>query len=259
MAVKTKAEVEAENEELREQLAKIESGAPEVTDEVDPTLTIAERLIKVAQQVGVLEPKGAPGGGIKFKYRGVDSTVAHVTPWLNHFGVIVVPNVREEYVSERELKDGRVVKTTRVVVDYALYGPLGDSIVGSAPGLADDFADRSTAQAMSVAYRTFLLQAFHIAATGDDPEQTGEKVLQERSAQAANPKVAAAQAKAAATTAAKTNPAEQMRNAIIAVAQQKGLDGAALNTLGEEVTGKQTAEWWDDPDELNKILAKING
>ena len=256
MAVKTKAELEAENEELATKVAQLESGAPEVEDEVDPTLTISERLIKVAQQVGVLEPKGAPGGGIKFKYRGVDSTVAHVTPWLNHYGVIIIPNVREEYVSERELKDGRVVKTTRVVVEYTLIGPLGDAITGSAPGLADDFADRSTAQAMSVAFRTFLLQAFHIAASGDDPEQSGEKVLQARESQAQNPKIAAAQAKAAAP---KTNPAEQMRNAIIAVAQQKGLDGAALNTLGEEVTGKQTAEWWDDPDELNKILAKING
>ena len=257
MAAKTKAEVEAENEELRERLAAQESGAPAVADTVDPGLTIHQRLIKVAQQVGVLEPKNAPGGGIKFKYRGVDSTVAHVTPWLNFFEVIVIPSVRSHIITERELKDGRVVKTAQVEVDYTFYGPNGDSVTASAPGLADDFADRATAQAMSVAYRTALLQSFHIAATGDDPEQTGEKVLvaRESGGGSANPKIATAQAKAAS---AGPSPAEQMRGAILAVAGQKGMDGSAINALAEQVTGKDKTEWWDDPDELNKILIAIN-
>jgi hypothetical protein len=55
------------------------------------------------------------------------------------------------------------------------------------------------------------------------------------------------------------DPAEQMRQAIVAAGKLKGIEGAELSAKGTEITGKPVDEWWDNPDALNLILSKIQG
>ena len=47
------------------------------------------------------------------------------------------------------------------------------SITATTGGLANDYADRSTAQAQSVAFRVALLQTFALPTHSPEPEQTG--------------------------------------------------------------------------------------
>jgi hypothetical protein len=227
--------------------------APRAKAEVD-TRTVVQRMLDIANEVGILEPQSAPGGGIKFRYRGIDSTVAHISPLLNQHKVIVVPTQTNHILEQRGMADGRVWTKAQVEVTYRFYGPDGDFIEVQTPGQADDLADRSTAQAMSVALRTALLQTFHIAAFGEDPEESGEKVVQARANGGSNnAKIAGAQAKAAAAPASAA-AAEAIRQQILEAGKARALEGKDLTDHARVVTGKETDAWWDDLGELTKIL-----
>lgn len=112
-----------------------------------------------------------------FRFRGIDATVNAVGPALRTHGVIVTPNVRTYergvvHVGQRQTPMGHVA----VVVEYTFTGPAGDSLTCSAPGEAMDSGDKATAKAMSVAYRTALLQALCLPTDEIDPdEQTYER------------------------------------------------------------------------------------
>jgi hypothetical protein len=58
----------------------------------------------------------------------------------------------------------------RVQVDYVIHGPAGDSLPASAPGEAMDSGDKATAKAMSVAFRTLLIQALALPTGEPDPD-----------------------------------------------------------------------------------------
>lgn len=223
----------------------------------DEKPTIVERLLAIATEVGVLEPEKS--GGVPFAFRGVDAVVAKLTPLMNKHGVIAVPTKTFQSLTQRDVGNKTVTKAD-VSVTYRFYGAAGDYLDADVVGQADDFADRSTAQALSVAFRIALLQVFHIAAFGNE-EAASQDTMNARE-QAGNAKVETARAAASGQRTAskpKADPAAQMRDAIMAAAGGKGWEPSQINEFANKVTGKSTEEWWDDPDELNKILLKING
>lgn len=233
------------------------SAASKTTEE--PKLNIYQRIAAIATEVGVLEPTNN-GGGVPFKFRGIDATVAHLTPLFNKYQVFAAPKVLNHLVLERAAGN-RVVKTTQVEVEFTFYGPDGDSVVVVTPGLADDFGDRSTAQAMSVAYRTALLQTFHIAAFGVEPEVSGQEVINGRDA-AMSAKVQAA-AQASSGAAAPQNQAQakaqgELIEAIKTAAAAKNMGPQDLNELGNRITGQTPDVWFNDPASLDKILQEIS-
>lgn len=212
------------------------------------TRTVVQRMLDIAREVGVLEP--AKSGGVPFAFRGVDATVAHLTPMLNRHGVLVVPHLNSHLVTQREA-GAKVITKTEVEVTYRFYGAEGDYIEAVVGGQADDFADRSTAQAMSVAFRIALLQTFHIAAFGNE-EQFSEDTK--------NTREAANQGKvdAARTPAASGGPdrgVAAVRKTILAEAGKRGMDGDAINKLAATVTTNE--DWFDSVDALNQVLAAI--
>jgi hypothetical protein len=108
-----------------------------------------------------------------FNFRGIDAVINAVAPALIDAGVIVVPNVRTYEHGTVEVGGKRTpMGHARVVVEYTFYGPDGDTIMCSAPGEAMDSGDKATAKAMSVAYRTALLQALSLPTTEADPDAT---------------------------------------------------------------------------------------
>jgi hypothetical protein len=108
-----------------------------------------------------------------FNFRGIDAVIKAVSPALIEAGVSVIPNVRQYDYGTVEVGGKRTpMGHAQVVVEYTLYGPAGDSMTGSAPGEAMDSGDKATAKAMSVAYRTFLLQALSLPTTDPDPDAT---------------------------------------------------------------------------------------
>lgn len=217
------------------------------------TRTVFERIIDITRAMPVLEPAKAPGGGIAFKYRGVDATVAHVTPLLNEHGVFITPSGIEHIVTENQLANGKTVKTSQVITTFTVYGALGDSFTVQTAGLADDFSDRSAAQAQSVAYRVALLQLFHIPASGKDPEETGQEVEDGRAAPTARGPKAVEAAKSAAVP--EGVPIIKLQSEAKSLGKQLGKGSDDLNRLGEQISGSNDPNvWFNDPTVMVKLV-----
>lgn len=109
-----------------------------------------------------------------FSFRGVDAVMNLVGPLLRKHGAFIVPIVKDldRTVSEQQSARGNTQYVTRVVVTvaYEWYGPDGTSISGVVVGEAFDYGDKAVTKAMSVAYRTYLLQTLCMPTNEPDPD-----------------------------------------------------------------------------------------
>lgn len=140
--------------------------------------TVHEAFAQVMEEVTVVRKDGR-NEAQKFNFRGIDGTVNAVGPALRKHGVIITPNLRS--VAYRDIEVGQkrsAMREVTVEVEYVVRGPAGDTFSGIVPGESMDSGDKGTAKAMSVAYRTFLLQALTIPTDEPDPDS----VSYERSA-----------------------------------------------------------------------------
>ena len=93
-----------------------------------------------------------------------------VGPALRKHGVVILPEDVEVHRSNGTTANGKQTAEVVLKVTYRVYGPNGDSIHGKVAAEAMDFGDKAIAKAMSVAYRTFLLQALTIPTDEHDPD-----------------------------------------------------------------------------------------
>jgi hypothetical protein len=133
---------------------------------------LRDLLVEVKRDVGAVG-KGERNAQQGFNFRGIDAVINAVAPALIEHGITVVPNVRTYDFGSVEVGSRRTpMGHARVVVEYTFHGPEGDTLMCSAPGEAMDSGDKATAKAMSVAYRTALLQALSLPTTEADPDAT---------------------------------------------------------------------------------------
>ena len=260
MAAKTAAQKRAEAEAAEAETAMALESEPEgivpphIEEKIEASKPkgIIELISIISKEAGALAPESK--GGVPFPFRGVDGTVNHLAPKLQKYGVIVVPEVLSAITTPNAVGN-RTVKTTEVTTRFTFYAPDGSHISATTAGLADDFADRSAAQAQSVAYRIALLQTFSLPTQSPEPEESGQAVQDGRGAPAA----AAPQQPRAATTVANasstpTTP-DQFVSEIKKAAGQRGLTGAQINAKGQELAGGK--EWLEDVAVLTKVLEEI--
>lgn len=108
-----------------------------------------------------------------FNFRGVDAVVNAVAPELNKQGVITVPYVLDSKYETVEIGSKRTPMAHVVLkVAYYFYGPGGDSIQAVVVSESMDSGDKAFAKAMSVAYRTVLLQVLNLPTDEPDPDAT---------------------------------------------------------------------------------------
>lgn len=135
-------------------------------------LPIAQAMSAIMSEVGAIAKKDkntAQG----FNFRGIDSVVNAVSPALQKHGVIVVPTVQDyEYATVEVGKNRTAMGHVRVKVTYTFIGAQGDEIKATVVGEAMDSGDKATAKAMSVAFRTALLQALSLPTDEIDPDAT---------------------------------------------------------------------------------------
>lgn len=130
----------------------------------------------------------------RFNFRGIDAVMNAVGPALRKHGVTILPEDVEVHRSKGTTASGKQTAEVVVKVTYRVYGPAGDSIHGKVAAEAMDFGDKAIAKAMSVAYRTFLLQALTIPTDEPDPDSesyergvpSGTRVSQESRASQRN-------------------------------------------------------------------------
>ena len=120
-----------------------------------------------------------------FNFRGIDAVMNAVGPALRKHGVVIVPETVDARHRDAQTTGGKAAREATVVVTYRAYGPAGDSIAIQAPGESLDAGDKATPKAMSVAYRTALLQALTIPT--DDPDPDASVYQRERPQPAAMP------------------------------------------------------------------------
>ena len=134
-------------------------------------LTVHQALSKVMEAVQAVR-KDSKNQAQRFNFRGIDAVMNAVGPALRKYGVVILPEEVDVHRSNGTTSSGKQTAEVVVKVTYRVYGPAGDSIHGKVAAEAMDFGDKATAKAMSVAYRTFLLQALTIPT--DEPDPDGE-------------------------------------------------------------------------------------
>lgn len=133
-------------------------------------LPIAQALNQVMKEVGAVAKKDK-NQSQGFNFRGIDAVVNAVSPALQKHGVIVVPSVEDyEYSSVEIGKNRTVMGHVKVKVTYTFIGANGDAIKATVAGEAMDSGDKATAKAMSVAFRTALLQTLSLPTDEPDPD-----------------------------------------------------------------------------------------
>lgn len=133
-------------------------------------LTVIQALNEVMKSVGAIA-KTDRNQAQGFNFRGIDSVVNAVSPALQKFGVIVTPDVLDYRYETVEIGRNRTAMGhVRVQVAYTFHGPNGDLIVSTVVAEAMDSGDKASAKAMSVAFRTALLQTLCLPTDEVDPD-----------------------------------------------------------------------------------------
>ena len=132
-------------------------------------LTVHQALSKVMEAVQAVR-KDSKNQAQRFNFRGIDAVMNAVGPALRKHGVTILPEDVDVHRSNGTTASGKQTAEVVVKVTYRVYGPAGDSIHGKVAAEAMDFGDKAVAKAMSVAYRTFLLQALTIPTDDPDPD-----------------------------------------------------------------------------------------
>lgn len=131
---------------------------------------VIKALSDVMAEVGAVK-KGDFNEGQRFNFRGIDAVVNSVSPALRKHGVIVTPDVESiEYGTVEVGRNRTPMGHVRVVVRYTFRAGDGSSVTATVPGEAMDSGDKATAKAMSVAFRTALLQALCLPTDEPDPD-----------------------------------------------------------------------------------------
>ena len=144
-------------------------------------LPIAQAMGAIMKEVGAIAKKDK-NTSQGFNFRGIDSVVNAVSPALQKHGVIVVPTVEEYEYSTVEIGRNRTAMGhVKVKVTYTFIGANSDAIKATVVGEAMDSGDKATAKAMSVAFRTALLQTLSLPTDEPDPDsqsyERSEKVV----------------------------------------------------------------------------------
>lgn len=130
---------------------------------------IHQVLAAVMQDVGAVAKKDR-NAAQGFNFRGVDAVVNAVAPALRKHGVLVVPHAIDVRHRDITTANGKAARECIVLATYRFWGPAGDHLDIQAPGESMDMGDKSCPKAMSVAFRTALLQALCLPTDEADPD-----------------------------------------------------------------------------------------
>lgn len=124
-------------------------------------------------------------GGPQFKFRGVDRVVQALSGSMRKHKLLMLPKSHgaPEWIPVTTA-GGKPANVARLEVTYTLYGPDGSSVEVTAPGEAMDSGDKAVSKAMSVAWRTALIQTFNLPTGEPDPDSDGYELGNQRQQQA---------------------------------------------------------------------------
>jgi len=131
--------------------------------------TVYEALAAVMGDVRAVGKTGR-NAAQNYNFRGIDAVVNAVGPALRQHGVVVIPEVLDHSHETVPSANGKAMGHVVVRVAYEFIGPGGDTLRATVVGEAMDYGDKATAKAMSVAFRTALLQSLTLPTDEPDPD-----------------------------------------------------------------------------------------
>ena len=129
--------------------------------------TVHQAILDVMATVGAVG-KGSMQQG--FAFRGIDAVLNAVSPALQLHGITIHPAKVEHRRGVQQFSGGKNGAQIDVLVDYVFTGPDGSSFTTQVAAEANDVSGKATAKAMSVAYRTCLIQTFAIPTEESGPD-----------------------------------------------------------------------------------------
>jgi hypothetical protein len=105
----------------------------------------------------------------KFMFRGIDAVVNAVGPALRKHQVVVVPHVDSVQYDMVQTSTGKPASPCRLLVTYTFHH-ADTSMSCTVAAEAWDNGDKAAPNAMSVAFRTALLQALALPTDEPDPD-----------------------------------------------------------------------------------------
>lgn len=237
-AAKTKPETPDE--------AAVETPEPE-TVEAEPwpkPTNVIEAIAAVMRDVTFVGKDGYNEHN-KFNFRGIDGTVNALGPVFRKHGLVVIPRLVKATHDQVETGARRTLMNwTRVEVAFAFYGPGGalDTVEAITPGESFDSGDKGTAKAMSVAFRTALLQAFALPTQERDPDADSHEV----SNRLTGAEVQAAVAKALELADTEGRDPIPALKVVWDEYGQTALEGVQIETKAGSVTGAAYINQWVD-------------
>lgn len=133
-------------------------------------MKVQEAITAVMNDVGAVG-KGEVNSFHKFNFRGIDATVNALSPALKRHGLTVRPSAILARDYEAFTTSGNKQSIAcRLVVEFTFTGPEGDEVKSVVAAESADTGDKATPKAMSVAFRTALLQTFALPTQETDPD-----------------------------------------------------------------------------------------
>lgn len=133
--------------------------------------SIVELLSIASYKVGAVAKKERNTTGSGFNFRGVDTVVNAVWPEFREAGIIVTPTVVDRVYEQLEVgKNRSLMGHVLLRIIFTFYGPAGDSITATVDAESMDSGDKAVAKAMSVGFRTALLQVLALPTDDQDPD-----------------------------------------------------------------------------------------
>jgi hypothetical protein len=133
-------------------------------------MKVHEAVTAVMEDVGAVRKDGR-NTQQNFNFRGVDAVVNALSPVMRKHGLTIHSSRVTKEASGKQLSGGKSATSVDVTVDYTFTGPEGDTFTAQVVAEAFDMGDKATAKAMSVAYRTCLLQTFVLPTDDKDPDE----------------------------------------------------------------------------------------
>lgn len=191
---------------------------------------IVKLLTQVMAEVGAVR-KGDRNQQQNFNFRGIDAVTNAVSPALRKAGVIITPQVIDyQYGSVTVGSKGTVMGHVKVTVRYTFHAPDGSSLETIVPAESFDSGDKATAKAMSVAFRTCLLQTLCLPTDDIDPDATSYERAPTR-AVPSHPAMQARQEDAPVVPIGGGGASQKQVGAIKALLRGVGLEGEAAKTF----------------------------
>lgn len=231
------------------------------TEAPQTAIATIQAVMKDAQALGKGERNAQQG----FNFRGVDAVMNLIGPLLRKHGAFIVPELvshRYETAQQEGKRGPQYVTRSVVTVAYHWHGPDGSTVTGTVAGEAFDYGDKATSKAMSVAFRTYLLQTLTLPTNEPDPDlyQYGQdEALPPQNAPQPAPQAASRTPQAAPSAPRRPVTANECRDHLFTLSQQRGINPADIAARVVAITGGTPIEDVTDAAPLQQVIAEMEG